>query len=85
VGRELPADPIFSVVPDLAVEILSPSNTVREMERKLREYFTAGTRLVWIVDPATSTARVYTSPVDCSVCKVVYQEHTRPFSVHMPG
>ncbi len=37
--------------PDLAVEVLSPSNTWAEMERKLAEYFRHGARQVWIVDP----------------------------------
>jgi Uma2 family endonuclease len=36
------------------------------MDRKLREYFSAGVRLVWIVDPRKRTARVYTA-VDQSV------------------
>jgi Uma2 family endonuclease len=55
--REIPA-----VVPDLAVEILSKGNTRKEMARKLNEYFRAGVRLVWLVDPKTRTAKVYTSP-----------------------
>lgn len=50
------------VAPDLAVEVLSESNTPREMERKLREYFEAGTQLVWHVDPKSRTVAVYTSP-----------------------
>ena len=48
--------------PDLAVEILSESNTPREMERKLREYFEAGTQLVWYVDPRAQTVTVYSAP-----------------------
>jgi Uma2 family endonuclease len=59
-GRRLPAEPIPALAPDLAIEVLSTSNTVREMERKLRDYFTAGVRLVWYIDPKTRTARVYT-------------------------
>jgi Uma2 family endonuclease len=43
--------------PDLAIEILSPANTLREMERKRQEYFAAGTRL--IVHPDTRTVDVY--------------------------
>ena len=54
--------PILNLAPDLAVEILSKSNTRREMDRKLRDYFAAGTRLVWYVDPKTQTVRVYTEP-----------------------
>lgn len=60
-GGELPDDPIPALAPDLAVEVLSPSNTAREMELKLRDYFQAGTRLVWLIQPATQTAEVHTS------------------------
>ena len=37
--------------PDLAVEVLSPSSRWSEVEEKLADYFTAGARLVWVVDP----------------------------------
>jgi Uma2 family endonuclease len=47
------------VAPDLVVEILSKGNTPREMKRKLEEYFRAGVRLVWYVDPNRRTVRVY--------------------------
>jgi Uma2 family endonuclease len=50
------------IAPDLAIEVLSPSNTRLEMERKLRDYFSAGTRLVWYFDPKTRTVTVHTSP-----------------------
>ena len=49
------------IVPDLAVEVLSPGNTAAEMDRKLREYFRAGVRLVWLVDPKSKSVTVYTS------------------------
>jgi Uma2 family endonuclease len=52
---------IYPIAPDLAVEILSQGNTAREMKRKLREYFQAGVRLVWYVEPKTRTARAYTA------------------------
>ena len=48
--------------PDLAVEILSAGNTRREIERKRGEYFAAGTKMVWIVDPDARTVAVYTDP-----------------------
>jgi Uma2 family endonuclease len=53
-----------SGAPDLAVEVLSPSNTKREMEEKAREYFAAGARLVWIVNPKLKTVTVYRSLSD---------------------
>ncbi len=55
------------IAPDLAIEVLSPSNTRREMARKLREYFEFGASLVWFVDPKTRTVAVYTSPEDVTV------------------
>ncbi|MFI5379527.1 MAG: Uma2 family endonuclease [Tepidisphaerales bacterium] len=58
-GRQLPTDAVPDLAPDLAVEVLSDSNTRQEMDRKLREYFEAGVRLVWIVDPRTRSAAVY--------------------------
>jgi Uma2 family endonuclease len=40
----------FPGAPDLAVEILSPNNTRLEMDRRLQDYFSSGSRLAWIVD-----------------------------------
>ena len=51
-----------SVAADLAVEVISKSNTKAEIARKLEEYFAAGTRLAWVVDPKTQTVRVHTAP-----------------------
>jgi Uma2 family endonuclease len=61
-GRMLPSEPIPDLFPDLAVEVLSEGNTPEEMERKLREYFLAGVRLVWMIDPRKRAAEVYTAP-----------------------
>jgi Uma2 family endonuclease len=58
----VPRKKVLPVAPDLAVEVLSESNTRREMARKLGEYFQGGTRLVWYIDPATRTADMFTSP-----------------------
>lgn len=60
-GR-LPPVNVAPLHPDLAVEVLSPSNTPAEMARKRREYFASGTSLVWIIDPETRTAEAWTSP-----------------------
>jgi Uma2 family endonuclease len=61
-GRVLPTEPIPDLFPDLAVEVLSENNTPEEMGRKLREYFLAGVRLVWMIDSRKRTAEVYTAP-----------------------
>ncbi len=47
--------------PDLAVEVLSPSNTAAEIARKRRELFAGGTRLMWVADRPTRTFAVYTT------------------------
>ena len=59
-GRRVPRVPIADLAPDLAVEVISPSNTSREMERKRQEYLAAGTRLVWYVLPVPQEVHVYT-------------------------
>ena len=60
-GR-LVAVAIGPFAPDLAVEVLSPSNTKAELARKRRHYFAAGVRLVWEVDPRARTVAVYVAP-----------------------
>ncbi|MFN4259782.1 MAG: Uma2 family endonuclease [Gemmataceae bacterium] len=59
--RRRPEEPIPDLVPDLAVEILSANNTAAEMRLKRQDYFSTGVRLVWEIDPATRTARVYSA------------------------
>lgn len=63
--RRIPAERLPDLTPDLAVEILSEGNTPAEMDRKLHDYFSSGTRLVWYIDPRQRMVRVYTSPDDC--------------------
>ena len=60
-GRRVPRVPIADLAPDLAVEVISPSNTAREMERKLQDFLTAGVRLVWYVYPGPQEVHVYTA------------------------
>jgi Uma2 family endonuclease len=48
--------------PDLAIEVLSESNTADEMNMKLVEYFQSGTKLAWIVDPKTRSVAVHHKP-----------------------
>jgi Uma2 family endonuclease len=60
--RKVPKVPIPDLAPDLAVEVLSESNTPKEMARKRQEYFAAGTRLVWEVDPKARQVSVFTAP-----------------------
>jgi Uma2 family endonuclease len=69
-NRQIPREPIPELAPNLAVEVLSVSNTRTEMERKRREYFNAGVELVWQIDPDERTCEVFTSPDDSIVIGV---------------
>lgn len=60
-NRQLPPEPIPALAPDLAIEVLSEGNTEQEMRRKLHDYFTAGVRMVWYIDPRTRSAKSYTA------------------------
>lgn len=52
--------PIADYPPDLVVEILSENNTPREIEEKRQDYFKAGSKLMWVVDPEARIVAVYT-------------------------
>lgn len=71
--RRVPQEPIPELAPDLAVEVLSRTNTPGEMRRKREEYFQSGVALVWMIDPDQRTATVFTSPTEF----VEYSERER--------
>jgi len=57
--------------PDLAVEVLSPNDTVSAVRRKIRQYFAAGAQCVWIVYPETREVEVWR---EASKPQIVLQE-----------
>jgi Uma2 family endonuclease len=64
VARErIPAEGVpeqyWPFAPDLAVEVVSPSDSFDEVAAKVSDYLAAGTRLVWIVHPRTRTVMIY--------------------------
>lgn len=59
---QVPATPLVTYpefAPDLAVEVLSPSDRAGRVLAKVGDWLDAGTRLVWVVDPERRVARVY--------------------------
>jgi Uma2 family endonuclease len=60
--RRVPRSAAWDVVPDLAVEVVSPSNSAAEIVEKLGDYFRAGVRLVWVVYPLQAEVHVWASP-----------------------
>ena len=53
--------------PDLAVEVVSPSDTVNEVDEKVKAWLDAGTRVVWVVNPKGRTVTVYRSSTDIEI------------------
>jgi Uma2 family endonuclease len=80
--RRVPREPIPELAPDLAVEVLSESNTPGEMARKRQEYFAAGVQLVWLVDPEARTVEVFTAPEQSTL---LHEEETLEGGAVLPG
>lgn len=59
--RTIPRAEAWNVVPDLAVEIISPTNLAEAVDEKIVEYFQAGVRLVWVLYPDSGRVYVYQS------------------------
>jgi Uma2 family endonuclease len=59
-----PPETFGEVIPDLAVEVLSPNDSMTQIGRKIDEYFENGVPLVWLVDPRQKTVTVYRSLTD---------------------
>ena len=54
-------------MPDLAVEIISRTNTGSEIKKKIREYFQVGVRRVWVVYPETTEIEDYDAPTSVRI------------------
>ena len=56
-----------NIYPDFAVELMSPSNTLEELQAKMNEYIANGVRLGWLIDPYEKRVYVYrpNHPVQC--------------------
>lgn len=60
VGKDLPSG-CFPGAPLLAVEVVSPSNSTRDMRLKVEQYIEAGAREVWLVYAEKRTVHVYSA------------------------
>ena len=60
-------DNAWKVIPSLAVEVVSPSNTADEILLKIHEYFRSGVELVWVIYPEQAEVYVYESPLKIHV------------------
>ena len=60
VGKRVPKGEAWDMVPDLAVEVVSESNSAQEVIQKVVDYLSGGSRLVWVVYPDVKQVHVYT-------------------------
>lgn len=68
----LQSDPAeLPIVPDLAVEVISPSNTADEIEEKILDYFSAGVQLVWVIYPRQHRVHVFETSEKSQILKEI--------------
>ena len=59
--RKVNSEDGWDVIPDLAIEVISPSNTAEHVNKKIGEYFKAKVRRVWVVYPIDRLIYIYES------------------------
>lgn len=57
--KSVPQEGHVPIAPDLAIEIISPSDRINDFEQKLKQYFEAGVKCVWAVSPFSRTVHVH--------------------------
>lgn len=66
-GRALPSTNTWDVLPELCVEVISPSDIIDDLMDRLGEYFEAGVRAVWVVYPRHQQVYLYDTPTSVRV------------------
>ncbi|MGA9922929.1 MAG: Uma2 family endonuclease [Isosphaeraceae bacterium] len=69
-NRRVPKVTPWDMVPDLAIEVISESNSAYEVLEKIHEYFAAGVSRVWVVYPDQAQVYLYASPTQIQVLKI---------------
>ncbi|GAC1334132.1 MAG: hypothetical protein NVSMB14_01170 [Isosphaeraceae bacterium] len=66
-GKRPPVTTYWKIVPDLAIEVVSPSDAMHEVLEKVEEYFQVGVRQVWLVAANVEKVYAYESPTSVRV------------------
>ena len=61
-SAELSDAKVIDIIPDIAAEVLSPSEYPKRIHRKLVQYFKAGVKEVWLTDPEARAVEIFTGP-----------------------
>jgi Uma2 family endonuclease len=62
--------PVIDREPNLAIEVVSPSNTIAEMDERIAHFFKTGVQLVWVVHPQSKQVCVYQSTKECKILEI---------------
>src|ERR1700679_4187242 len=57
--QELENAKVIPIIPEIAAEVLSPSETPRMIHRKMKQYFEAGVKEVWLIDPDSREVEIW--------------------------
>ena len=60
----------FDGIPDLVVEVISPSESAVSIAQKVEEYLFAGVKLIWLIYPQTKTITTYASHTDIQILTI---------------
>lgn len=80
--RQTSDSTLVNGIPTLAIEILSPSDSVEEIHEKIDEYRAAGVPLIWVVDPYDRTVLVYGDEEEPALFN---KKHELSGGAHLPG
>ena len=80
--EELKNAKVIPIIPEIAAEVLSPSETPRMIHRKLKQYFEAGVKEVWLIDPDSREVEVWRGATLPDRALVVGETLTSPL---LPG
>jgi Uma2 family endonuclease len=58
---ELENAKVIPIIPEIAAEVLSPSETPRMIHRKMKQYFAAGVKEIWLIDPESKEVEIWTA------------------------
>lgn len=62
--------PLLECAPNVAIEIISPTNTIAEMDTRIENFFTSGVQLVWVVHRQSRQVYVYASTKNCKILEI---------------
>ena len=80
--RRIPRQNAWSVVPDLVVEVISPSDIADNVIDRVTEFFGSGVNMVWVVWPTVKLVYIYTSPTQVRIIGVDGELDAEPL---LPG